>query len=1004
MLCLLGITVAGGSLLLSAAESTRLVDGAIPWHEQSMLRALVQVLCLNYDWPTINAGSVKIYILGLGSGLAVTALGIALLVGRQSEEEADDGTVIDVVDTIHEREKRHWNPLVAAKLLVLLFLLWSFASSRWSAAPALATGGSVLLVIHFLWSLSLGAGLTAPAAKLGSRILVVVAGVTAAVAIVYFYGRNPVIRAKFPFGNPQFLAACLIPGMLLSLALLIENIGPADTGSRRSRLIVLFALGGTTLALASWAFTLADTRGAMVGLVFGLLVMWFFAGHGRAKLIPVVLTLAVAAGGWLYFSSQAHAPSPTGRSTTLRFRTYSWSYAWRMFREHPLTGHGQGGYVLKADSYAVDDVLDDPEVFITRIAHAHSEWLEVLADLGAVGLALLLAALGFTFAAGHAALLTCETRGSRWCLIGLMSSLAALIAEECAGVGLRVSGVPTIYYTLIGLIWACSVRSVGGTAWRWTAHRRGRICTGATALLFGLATLAMSQQDWSAARHGFEAEAAFAKGDADSAIKYAALATTRLNPQRALTNLFRLSEAHLRAAQMDQRRAMDREQRALSATPIKTRLAALAHDDYTKSNENCQAAAGALKMLIERSPGYLNHGHIEYLINITEATNANGLLRLRAALTGTTPDETTLAQAQERHGQFLKSAAAAAERELRRQPFDTTIALNYVIAIQEHADLTRILNILARPLRHHRIGSEYVRFLETLSTRPNFDDALRPLVEKVVRAVSGSEKAMQELVIDEPWTPERLRLAATVWFLRGDYSKARSALELAVQTYGTADSTRSLSLASAWAELADCRFFDNPLQANEAIDAAQKSIAAAPPSQPGRELVDTVNRRLIPYLLAADNETAAVVLLKEEAPPGTSEDAVRSELGARYRRLCESLLARREGQLLRKPVDELFPKMLTWNQRALVLNPGDPLAHRLAADMAFHAGALDEAANHLEIAVSRGLPLEDAKQFLSIARQQRPHSKPLDALWSKWKLQEAPRDAPGSFRSSPDAS
>jgi len=190
--------------------------------------------------------------------------------------------------------------------------------------------------------------------------------------------------------------------------------------------------------------------------------------------------------------------------------------------------------------------------------------------------------------------------------------------------------------------------------------------------------------------------------------------------------------------------------------------------------------------------------------------------------------------------------------------------------------------------------------------------------------------------------------------------------------------------ASAWAELADCRFFDDPLQPDLAIEAAQRALATAPPSEPGRTLSSNVRRRLIQYFLAEGSESQALELLKREAPPGTPESAVNTELGSRYRRLCETLLNRRESQLLRKPVDQLFPKLVGWNQRALELNPEDPLTHRLAADMAFHAGDFDDAARHLDMAVRGGFPLADALQFLSIARQQKPDSEALNTLWNAW--------------------
>ncbi len=59
MFCLVVMTVAGGALLLSPAKPVAPVDGAIEWQEESPLRAVVQLLCLNYQVSTIHAGTVK---------------------------------------------------------------------------------------------------------------------------------------------------------------------------------------------------------------------------------------------------------------------------------------------------------------------------------------------------------------------------------------------------------------------------------------------------------------------------------------------------------------------------------------------------------------------------------------------------------------------------------------------------------------------------------------------------------------------------------------------------------------------------------------------------------------------------------------------------------------------------------------------------------------------------------------------------------------------------------
>ncbi|RME38950.1 MAG: hypothetical protein D6788_06395 [Planctomycetota bacterium] len=236
-LCVLVGVAGGGMLLLSAARPTAPVDGAIEWHEGSPLHAVVELLCLNHQAPTLYAGAVKNYLLGLGAGLTAVALAVALLAGgRGGRHDADDPPseeppVETVEEPAWEHGRHHTAPLRTARILCVLYLLWSFASMRWSAAPQIALGASLLLGIEFLWAFALSLTLTVRAAHLASRIVLAVLGVTAGVAIWYHYGRNPTLRADFPVGNPVFLATCLIPGITLALSLLFEGL----TAYRASR-------------------------------------------------------------------------------------------------------------------------------------------------------------------------------------------------------------------------------------------------------------------------------------------------------------------------------------------------------------------------------------------------------------------------------------------------------------------------------------------------------------------------------------------------------------------------------------------------------------------------------------------------------------------------------------------------------------------------------------------------------------------------------------------------
>jgi O-antigen ligase len=970
LICLLAVTVGGSSLLLSAAESNTLVDGAIEWHAESPLRAVVQLLCLDYRLPTIHAGAVKIYLLGIGAGLSILALTIAVAASRRTDEEDVDTDVpaagakpADKHAGAQGPGKAHVAPLVAAQLLVALYLLWSLASSRWSAAPELAVGGSALLIIHALWAYGLGNGLGAAGARVASRILVMITALTAVTALWYYYGRNPTLRAKFPFGNPNFLAACLIPGLLLAGTFCCERLIVA-VRTKRARPVGAMLLALVVIALGLWTFYLTGSRGPAVGLAFGALAAFFFGLRKWWKLAPTVVAFAVAVAGWQYYTSAQDRVSPTGRDVTLRVRDYAWRYAWEMYGEKPFTGHGQGGFVLAGDPRAVRDVMSDPEPFEARIAHAHSEWLEVMADLGSVGLVLIAAGLLLTLRAGALALDGLRTRAEYWVLLGLMAALVGLTVEEATGVGLRVSGVGTWYFTVIGLIWALSAHRLGGLTVRLAATPTRRVGTAVVGGAIGLVALICTQADFSAARSSYRARESLQRGEYEEAVGLAKAAQNRLNPQRALANMLRLAEAHLYAAQDLQRLALDRDARARAEAVPDDRLRELAEQNYEASDQHCSQGFDALKALVSRSPGYFSHGQLEYLLYLTRARNA--------AARGD-PRERDL---------NLSYAAMAIERELTRQPFNPAIALDFARIAVTSADAEAVLVVLARPLRYEGINREYVDLLGPLAADPEFDAQLELTMAAARRAIAspGQVEELSEEVTT--WAPEILRLAATVCYMRGEYDRARENLELAATAYDTWSSRAPLGAASCYAELADSRFFHTPDDPQAALESAARAIAMATESLPGRLLQQKVERRMIHYHLAAEEEDAALELLRKSAPPGVTEQGIMQELALRYRALSESLLQRREAGVLRKPPQDMLGKLQRWVHRSIVLRPDDALNHYLAADLTFYAGADEAAATHLTRALELGLTPEAALQFLQVALDERPDSAPLKALWS----------------------
>ncbi len=1006
MLVLVLGVVAGGSLLLAAPETTQLMEGAIEWQEESILRAVVRLLCLNYDFPTHHPDTVKSYLLGLGAGFALLAYAVHVWGGRRDELGSppavdrgemglDLGAWRSTPEPVADRSRSgsQITPRTAVQLLLGLFLLWSFASSRWSSAPDLSWGASLQTAIPWLWAFVLGATLERRGIRLICRLCIAISGVVSILAIWYYYGRNPGLRAMFPFGNPNFLSASLLPGILLCVAGIFEAMHHAR---RTRRDVPWIAVVGLVLVAAccAWAFALTRSRGAMVGLAFGLLAFAFFALRGRMRWGPLIVGIGCVVAGSLYVQRAAVTASPTGRDATLRFRIYAWSYAWDLFRDRPLTGLGQGGFVLHGDALAVNDVLDDPAVFETRIEHAHNEWLETLCDLGSVGIVLLVALLACTFVASDRALALRngglgvdasatardpDDAAQRWRTIGLLAALAALMVEETFGVGLRVAGVATWFFTIVGLLWALGRGHTRSLTITLVATQGRRIASGLIGVVVALVVLVLVQADWSASRNAFGAQTALEAGRFDDATRLAADATNAMNPQRALTNLHRLAEVGLAVARERQTQGLDRAQRAISADPLDRRLLDLALLDLRATDDACKLGNHALKKLISRCPGFIHQGATEYRLNVVQARTADIYNQLRGRLpAGPLRDAIPPVDAAE-SARFVENASKALQRELRRQPFDPELAVSFARTAGPPTTVREILDTLARPLRLDSVTQDYVESLSHLSSQPSFESVFATMLDEARAAVRGAPSKDAEGKTVEIWAPEKLRLSAARSFVQGELASARDDLLLATTAYDGLPRPSAIGAASAWAELADATFFLSPAEPAAAQIAAMKAIATAPQSGPGRNLIRALQGRMVDYSLVAGDEAKAAESL-QTMNESIAPTAIRAEIETRTRRLAESFVRRAEGGGADWLRPELAERLSGWIRRSLESAPEDADARFLAARWALVRKNGTETAWELGGAVAAGLPLEIATSFLDHADEVLPNDASLQAV------------------------
>jgi O-antigen ligase len=475
MLVVVGLTLAGNCLLVSAGEGVE--AGHQAWRPGSVLRVVTELMTLNHQYPTARGVEIKWFIQGLGAAAAlVVACAAWFLRSRREQEEVGPWPVAPS----KKGAMAALSPTAGAQMAMTLFALWCVASAFWSPWPAGSFGEGLRELMTVVYAIAIGRTLSRAAAARAAQVLLGVLAVTAVIGIWYHYERNPVQRLKFPIGNPLFLAACLLPGVTLGLgaiaAAIVGAISRADEAqatrepSWRWGGIVWAAIAALSLGAFLWAMKLSDSRGPGLGLGIGLLAVLFLVlprfwrwlpPLGVAGFLALAWTLKLWPVSWLM-----------SRPDTVRFRLDAWKYALAMFLGRPDIGRGQGSYLLLAQGMSRPDAEQDPAAFLGEVVgHAHNEWLQVLAETGAIGFALLATALGVTI---WAAVVVLRRRRStvadvlstteRWCLLGLLAAFVAIIVEDATDVGLRLPGLPVIFYTVLGLVWALSSRRDSASA------------------------------------------------------------------------------------------------------------------------------------------------------------------------------------------------------------------------------------------------------------------------------------------------------------------------------------------------------------------------------------------------------------------------------------------------------------------------------------------------------------------------------------------------------------
>src|SRR5919199_542453 len=295
--------------------------------------------------------------------------------------------------------------------VLVLFLGWSALSLTWAEDAGVATTPLMRYALNLVLFLIVYSAVRTPrqlawtiGAYVGGSALAAGYGILNPPTDVAYYD---VTRVSGTIGDPNELASVLVGGTILAAALAVTLKGAP----------VLRLLAGGASVLCAGGIFLSLSRGGLVALAFSLLAAVVVAGR-RWRLQAIGMAVVIAAGAFVYFGFYA---DQTAASRVTSFgsgtgRTDIWTVGWRMVEAHPVGGVGVGNYKTSSIHY-----------------------LQVLAELGAVGAALFLAIVGFALLCILKAARIFERLGdetmelmSRALLVSLCGVLAAdfFISEE----------------------------------------------------------------------------------------------------------------------------------------------------------------------------------------------------------------------------------------------------------------------------------------------------------------------------------------------------------------------------------------------------------------------------------------------------------------------------------------------------------------------------------------------------------------------------------------------
>ncbi|HUU42998.1 MAG TPA: O-antigen ligase family protein, partial [Planctomycetota bacterium] len=420
-----------------------------------------------------------------------------------------------------------------------------------------------------------------------------------------------------PIGNPNWLAACLLVPMMLALEGVVSNL----FGERRRPWVAGLHL--LVLALLSLVLYLTGSESAAAAFLLALVALPLLLRVRRRALISAALAAVIVLGAVVDLARGEHGKLRSfAHSKSVAIRLDMWRWSLELARRNPVSGLGAGGFLPNVSEVSARDIDRNPGYYADITVHAHNEPLEVLVELGVLGLVAFLWPVGVLLAGVCRLPREGPVDRLRLRVGAFAAGWLALFLQSFLTVGIRFWSVPVVFWTGVGLL-AASMRVLGAETPSAERERSRPRVTGSRVTAFAVVLLVLVVGAWFVIVRGGRASAAMkeALDEKDDTKRIALLQRAcagevffvdRVRAHNALGRLY--YRLHLPGAASDQfqrivRLAGNYHDAELSAAanylalnPVRIDLALTHLERYAKLRPAQPASANILSRYFQRLP------------------------------------------------------------------------------------------------------------------------------------------------------------------------------------------------------------------------------------------------------------------------------------------------------------------------------------------------------------------------------------------------------------------